>query len=212
MNDELFRANRFDLISRLADDLAHEIKNPLNAIVINLEVLKVRIGRGDADAALDRASVIEEETRRLHGLIDRMLQLLRHSREDRGSLALDQVLDEVLPLFAAQTRLAHNEFVCEGGAAVYVAVSRDLFKFALLNVLTSVHDRLGERNGRIVLRCETDDTTVTLNIHPVAQGASQAGGSAVEDAVGIASELLAHAGGTVNTAGDGVTIVLPRGT
>ncbi|CAN5749626.1 hypothetical protein BH23GEM10_BH23GEM10_03220 [soil metagenome] len=212
MNDELFRANRFDLISRLADDLAHEIKNPLNAIVINLEVLKVRLGRGDADAALDRAAVIEEETRRLHALIDRMLQLLRQTRDDGGSLALDQVLDEVLPLFAAQMRLAHNEFSCEGGAEVYVAVSRDLFKFALLNVLTAVHDRLGERNGRIVLQCETDDATVTLSIHPIARASMQGSDASIDDAVGIAGALLAHAGGTVSAAGDGVTIVLPRGT
>lgn len=212
MKDELFRANRFDIISRLADDLAHEIKNPLNAIVINLEVLKVRLGRGDVEAALDRASVIDEETRRLHGLIDRILQLLRQTREDSGGLALDQVLDEVLPLFAAQARLAHNEFSQEGGAAVSVAVKRDLLKFALLNILTAMHDRLGERNGRIVLRCETDDTTVTLNIHPIPLGSMPATDGSVGDAVDIADALLAHADGTVSAAGDGVTIVLPRGT
>lgn len=212
MNDEQFRANRFDLISRLADDLAHEIKNPLNAIVINLEVLKVRIGRGDADSAIDRVSVIDEETRRLHGMIDRLLQLLRQTRDDGGSMALDQVLDEVLPLFAAQMRLAHNEFNCEGAASVTLAVGRDLFKFALLNVLTAVHDRLGQRNGRIVLMCDTDDASVTLTIHPIAQTDMQGADGSIADAVGIASALLAHAGGTVSAAGDGVTIVLPRGT
>jgi signal transduction histidine kinase len=52
------QANRFSIVSRLADDLAHEIKNPLNAIIINLEVLKVRIARGDADGAADRTGVI----------------------------------------------------------------------------------------------------------------------------------------------------------
>jgi branched-chain amino acid aminotransferase len=54
ISEEQFRANRFALVSRLADDLAHEIKNPLNAIVINLEVLRTRVARADADGALTR--------------------------------------------------------------------------------------------------------------------------------------------------------------
>jgi signal transduction histidine kinase len=33
-------AERFALVRRIADDLAHELKNPLNAMVINLEVLR----------------------------------------------------------------------------------------------------------------------------------------------------------------------------
>ena len=33
-------ASRYALLSRLADDLAHEIKNPLHSMVINLEVLR----------------------------------------------------------------------------------------------------------------------------------------------------------------------------
>lgn len=211
-SDELFRANRFDLISRLADDLAHEIKNPLNAIVINLEVLKVRVARGDGDGALDRAGVIEHETRRLHGLVDRLLQLLRPARAEGESLALDQVLDEVLPLFEAQTKLARNEFSCEGASAVMIPVGRDLFKFALLNLLTAVHERLGEGNGRVVLSCEVTPEVARLSIRPFSDRTPlRAADQSLAVAVRIASALLAQAGGSVEASGDVVTIVLPRG-
>src|SRR5690606_31396497 len=82
LNDEQSRAIRYDLVSRLADDLAHEIRNPLNAIVINLEVLRGRVQRGDTAAALERIAVVEQETRRLHLIVDRLLQLLRPERDD----------------------------------------------------------------------------------------------------------------------------------
>src|SRR5690606_30390207 len=39
----MIRDNKLALVERLADDLAHEIKNPLHAMVINLEVLRRRI-------------------------------------------------------------------------------------------------------------------------------------------------------------------------
>ena len=39
------RENKLELVERLADDLAHEIKNPLHSMVINLEVLRRRLTR-----------------------------------------------------------------------------------------------------------------------------------------------------------------------
>jgi signal transduction histidine kinase len=120
LTDEQLRALRFELVSRLADDIAHEIKNPLNSIVINLEVLRVRIGRQDTDAALERAGVIEHEARRLHALVDRLLQLLRPERDPATSLALDQLFDELLPLVEARVRMARNEFRQDCTATFYV--------------------------------------------------------------------------------------------
>jgi len=208
-NDELLQANRYDLVSRLADDLAHEIKNPLNAIVINLEVLKVRVARQQPDQALERAAVIEQETRRLHGLVDRLLQLLRPLREDPGTLALDQLLDELLPLVEAQARLARNEFVIEGVAPVFVAVPRDVFKFAMLNLLGAAHEQLGQGDGTLVLRCSVDGPDVRLAVQAV-----NADGAALDlsaaPGIGLAGTLLAGSGGHVAATPAEVALVLPR--
>jgi signal transduction histidine kinase len=211
LNEEQLRANRFELVSRLADDIAHEIKNPLNAIVINLEVLKVRISRGDSEAALDRVSVIDQEARRLHNLVDRMLQLLRPEREDVTSLALDQVLDELLPLVEARARLARNTFRRNCAATVFVPVRRDVFKFAVLNLLTSVHERLGDNGGTITFDCSTDDQEVRLIIGAVAGDRPLAPPDAdYERSLGFAAALLALSGGRLERAGDAVTVLLPR--
>jgi signal transduction histidine kinase len=210
INEDQFRANRFELISRLADDLAHEIKNPLNAIVINLELLKVRLHRGDAAAAGDRVGVIEEEVHRLHGLVDRLLQLLRPDRDEAMSLALDQVLDEVLPLVEAQVRLARNEFRVRADAAVYVPVRRDIFKFAMLNVLTAVHERLGEGGGTLALDCIVDDDVVRLVVAAEHDDGRSGGTSDVQErALEMAAQLLQPGRGSIEVAADRVTVVLP---
>jgi signal transduction histidine kinase len=211
LNDEQFRANRFELVSRLADDLAHEIKNPLNAIVINLEVLRARIRKNATEAALDRTDVIEGEVRRLHQLIDRMLQLLRPDREQTEGTALDRALDEILPLIEAQTRLARNMFVAECQSAVFVPVRRDVLKFALLNVFTAIHERLGEGGGTLFLECEPSDREVRLTIrdvHGVPHSSINRDG--VGEAARIAGALLESCRGRVSHDGAGVTVVLPR--
>ncbi|HEX6134713.1 MAG TPA: HAMP domain-containing sensor histidine kinase [Longimicrobiales bacterium] len=213
INDEQQRANRFDLVSRLADDLAHEIKNPLNAIVINLEVLRVRVRRGDSEAALERAAVIEQETRRLHLMIDRLLQLLRPERDDGGPLALDQAFDELLPLIDARARLARNTFDADCGDPVFVAMPRDVFRFALLNILSAVHARLGEDGGgTLTLGCTTGETEVRLTVR-----AAAGPGAALTEAdegyhrhLGVAADLLRQSGGRLEREGDDVAVILPR--
>src|SRR5690606_25840506 len=71
------RANRMDLVARWADDLAHEIKNPLHAMVINLELVKRRAGSGDREPLVDRVEVVEAELHRVHHLVESLLRLVR---------------------------------------------------------------------------------------------------------------------------------------
>ncbi|HSJ31303.1 MAG TPA: HAMP domain-containing sensor histidine kinase [Longimicrobiales bacterium] len=213
VNEEQFRANRFDLVSRLADDLAHEIKNPLNSIIINLEVLKVRVARSDADGALDRASVIEHEARRLHLMIDRLLQLLRPEREEADSFALDQVFDELMPLIEARARLARNTLSIECDPAVYVPLRRDMFKFAMLNLLTAVHERLGENGGTLRVFCEGDGADLTVRISAVRDPEStraQPADAEFERSLAIAAALLDSSGAVLEAQDEGVSIRLPR--
>ena len=214
VNEEQFRANRFDLVSRLADDLAHEIKNPLNSIIINLEVLKVRVARSDADGALDRASVIEHEARRLHLMIDRLLQLLRPDREEADSFALDQVFDELMPLIEARARLARNTLSIECDPAVFVPLRRDLFKFAMLNLLTAVHERLGENGGTLRVACRSQGADMTVEIVAVRDPESVRTGppdrDVFERSLAVAAALLDSSGVVLATQAEGVSMRLPR--
>jgi signal transduction histidine kinase len=213
ITEEQLRANRFALVSRLADDLAHEIKNPLNAIVINLEVLKVRVAKGDADAAIERAGVIEHEVRRLHALVERLLQLIRPERDEAASLPLESALDELLPLLEAQTRLARNEFVADCHTSAFVAVRRDVFRFAALNLLTAVHECLGEGGGTLSVRCSQDDDSVAVVVEATAGTdipALPPPGADFDAALAVAATLLHPCGATVDRRPGGVAIRLPR--
>jgi signal transduction histidine kinase len=209
----VFRANRFDLVSSIADDLAHEIKNPLNSIIVNLEVLKIRLARADTASAMDRAAVIEEEVRRLHQLVDRVLLLLRPEREETSELALDSALDELLPLLEAQTRLARNEFRYHGSASVMVAVRRDILKFALLNLILAIHARLGEGGGALDLRCAAGENSVTLTIEAVDADRGTPVAAADGDLAGAtdkAEALLAGTGARIVATDAGVSLTVPR--
>jgi signal transduction histidine kinase len=97
---QAIRANKLALVERLADDLAHEIKNPLHSMVINLEVLRRRIARlseTDQGDLLRYAGVLGGELDRVTRRIDLLLRLVRPERG--GELTtLSQMVQEMLDL------------------------------------------------------------------------------------------------------------------
>lgn len=133
------RANRYEVVSRLADDLAHEIKNPLNAIVVNLEVLRRKIGSGATETALERANVIDQEISRVHELVDQLLQLMRPPRADAHAISVDEALEAMRPLIDVQARAARVDLIMHATSGAFTRSGKDRLKFVLLNLLTEIY-------------------------------------------------------------------------
>lgn len=96
------RENKLGLVERLADDLAHEIKNPLHSMVINLEVLRRRIlrleGVAGSEDLLRYAEVIGTELDRVNRRVDLLLRMVRPQRETEELTTLPEVIEELREL------------------------------------------------------------------------------------------------------------------
>jgi signal transduction histidine kinase len=78
-----------DALQHLARRIAHEIKNPLNAVAVNLEVVRSRCERGSADpsALLPFATAAAGELERVGRLVDALLAVSRPALPDIATLA-----------------------------------------------------------------------------------------------------------------------------
>ena len=97
---QAIRANKLALVERLADDLGHEIKNPLHSMVINLEVLRRRISRlqeNEQGDLLRYAGVLGGELDRVTRQLDLLLRLVRSDRTEEPT-TLTQTVEEMLDL------------------------------------------------------------------------------------------------------------------
>jgi signal transduction histidine kinase len=76
-------------LQSLAARVAHEIRNPLNAVTVNLEVVRSRCERGNVEptAVLPFATAAAGELERVSRLVDALLALSRPARSDLGLLA-----------------------------------------------------------------------------------------------------------------------------
>jgi two-component system, NtrC family, C4-dicarboxylate transport sensor histidine kinase DctB len=202
------RARRYDLVSRLADDLAHEIKNPLHAMVINLEVLRRRVSAGAADAALERADVIEHELHRVHRLIDQVLQLLRPERSTIATTAVDSIVGDILPLIEIRARAARLTFRYEpAGAGTVVRVRAESLKLALLALSAAAVAAGPERDGVMVLRSEDGGgIRICFDVETAAKPLLRETDESLTEAIEIAGSLLEEFGGAARIE----TATLPR--
>lgn len=207
------RANRYDVLSRLAEDLAHEIKNPLNAIVVNLEVLRRRVANAAADAALDRAAVIEHEVRRVHGLVDQLLQLLRPGKVEATPVAVDAVLEALAPVIQIQAKAAHVPLTYEAGSDLFAQIQSESLKFALLNLIGHAIDAESRAGGAVHIEATraADEIYIVLRC-------SQAVLHADDEQIKLCSILMNSAGGSLESleptrdgSGSTATLVISRG-
>jgi signal transduction histidine kinase len=207
------QAAHLELVSRWADDLAHEVKNPLHAMVINLELVKRRAGAADAAATVDRAEVVETELHRVHALIDSLLRIIRPWPETT-SIAVDDLFQSLRPVFSARARIRKIDYrqhePCGAIAAMPPADLALVVVFLVDRALESVPE-----GGVLETRCERIDDRLRITVAGEARGAGSGRmAPSAGAALAIPDRLVRKAGGTLDAdpeRGDAV-VTLPLTT
>jgi hypothetical protein len=103
MASQLDVASRLAAISRLSGGVAHEIKNPLNAILLRLDLLRERLGAPEEELALE-IGILSKEVLRLDRVVKTFLDFSRPLEVRFQDLDLAEVAREVADLMAPQAR------------------------------------------------------------------------------------------------------------
>jgi signal transduction histidine kinase len=87
-------------LSRLTAGIAHEIKNPLNASMIHLELLKMKVA--SSPDALEHVSVIANQVRRLDEVVQGLLKFTRPEDLRLEPVYLAQLIADLMPIISAE--------------------------------------------------------------------------------------------------------------
>ncbi len=163
MESHLDVASRLTAISRITGSVAHEIKNPLNAISLHLDLLRARLG-GPEDELTAEIDVLSKEVRRLDRVVKTFLDFSRPVDVRLEEVDLAALAREVSELMKPQARLAGIDLVFEAPPApALIRGDADLLKQAILNLVTNALDAMKE-GGHLHLRAGRQDDTVTLEV------------------------------------------------
>lgn len=135
LEDQLDVTAKLAALGKLTSGVAHEVKNPLNAMVLQLEILKTKLGEqsGPVKPQLD---VLSAEIRRLDRVVKTFLDFTRPVELRPAETDLAELVREVFALAEPQARENKVRLVFEpDGALPRVRLDRDLMKQALLNLV-----------------------------------------------------------------------------
>jgi signal transduction histidine kinase len=224
------RADHFAMLGRVAASVSHDIRNPLSAMMLHVDLLEeeLRAPRSDSAAAMTAAvAEIKTQAARLDNLVQDYLSLARVAHLERTPHDLGAMVQawaaELQPAAAAR------------GVAVYLAGTETLGQVALhastlhRAVLNLVHNALDAmpQGGTLTLAGQGTATQVQLHVRDTGSGIPAAHLEQIFEplyttkpagtglGLYIAQEIVAAHGGQLtvqSTAGQGTTftIILPR--
>jgi signal transduction histidine kinase len=166
---QLQTADRLAAISRISGGVAHEVKNPLNAILLHVEVARTRLARGEADVT-PQMEVISREILRLDRVVKTFLDFTRPVELNYRVTPLREVLREIEELTRPQAEAGKIHMVAEPDPdGVDVRVDRDMFKQAFLNVVVNAMQSM-PGGGELLLQCSSSGDTAEIRISDTGVG------------------------------------------
>ncbi len=135
IESELELSRRMAAIGRLTSGVGHEVKNPINAIVVHLELLKSKLGEAGGPAAR-HVEVIDAEIRRLNRVVQTLVDFSRPVELDLREQDLRSAISDVLALAADELTMRQVKLTSHMPPEPLIAyVDADLLKQAALNVI-----------------------------------------------------------------------------
>jgi PAS domain S-box-containing protein len=169
LEDEIEMSRRLSASSRLTRGVAHEVKNPINAIVLHLHLLQNKLQQADPGTRR-HMDIIGSEIHRL----DRVVQILVDFTRPRD-LKLEEMdwrrLLEDVTLLAAPDAEQHGVTIVRSfpQQALNVKVDTDFMKQAILNIVINGVQAMTQ-GGKLTLTARREEGMVLTEIRDTGGG------------------------------------------
>jgi signal transduction histidine kinase len=166
---QLQTADRLSAISRITSGVAHEVKNPLNAILMHVELARMKISQGDTDIE-PQMEIISREILRLDRVVKTFLDFTRPVELNLTEVPLDSFVREIVDLATPQAVAASIRVsVLEDTEGANIHVDVDLMKQAILNVTVNAIEAM-PNGGDLRIICSVRDEDAEIRISDTGPG------------------------------------------
>ena len=232
LEERVQRASRLAALGQLTQRLVHEIRNPLSAMDINLQLLQERLGSRSEDPEIGRyLEIISTETRRLNEVLRNVQVFSKPESPDLETVDLHQIIDQVLFLIREEASRKKIE-IAESLQAKYsmVKADPDQMKQVFLNLFKNSIEAMSEGGKFEVLsRNDGQDKIIGVELVDTGSGIPMANLQHVFDpyfttkkkgtglGLSIVHNIIAQHGGSIDVTswlGEGTifSIILPLAT
>jgi len=172
-------------LSKLTGELAHEIKNPLSTIKINLKLVSEEL-EDSASAefsesgtekdnrrftrALRKIGVIQKETDRLEQILDGFLRYVDRTELQLASADINELIGDMVDFYSPQAH-SHSITIRQGlhKKPLICKVDTDMLKQVVLNLFINAQQAMSE-GGELMIRTDRQQNDAVIQINDTGSG------------------------------------------
>jgi signal transduction histidine kinase len=160
-------AERLAELGTLTGGLAHEIKNPLSTVQLNLQLLQEDMRADDPaySRLIHRLNTVKNETSRLREILDDFLRYAGRLEIDRRPVELNALLEELVDFFTPQAQAQRVQLrLRKSDTPVTVPADPKLLKQALLNLMINGVQAMSSTGGELILGVSNDGEDAAIDV------------------------------------------------
>lgn len=172
-DEPLGATEKRDLLARLLERLAHEIRNPLSSLDIHVQLLEedlAGLAPETRKSLAGRLEIIHGELHRLESIVERFLRLAGPSELDLEPVELHKLADHVCNLLRAEASTRRIEIAARVDTRLPV-IQADPVRLtqALMNLVINALQAV-ERNGKVEVAAAAAPDAVFLEVRDTGPG------------------------------------------
>jgi len=165
---------RLEFLGALAGGLAHEVKNPLSTIALNLGLLREDLGDAPGEArARKRIEILEREVNRLEKIVQDFLRFARGYDLRPAPLSVNDVLRELVAFVEPEARRANVAIrTFFDPTAPRARLDRSAIRQAFLNLVVNAREAMPS-GGEILLGTRREEEEIVVEVTDTGPGMSR---------------------------------------
>jgi signal transduction histidine kinase len=153
-------------LGTLAGGLAHEIKNPLSTVLLNLQLLQEDLDPSDPAYSRFRArlNTVSREAARLREILDDFLRYAGKIELRRVETDLNIMLEELVDFFAPQAQLNHVQLRFKPHTGpLLIRIDPRLIKQTILNLMLNALQAM-PNGGELILSTTAERNSAVIDV------------------------------------------------
>jgi signal transduction histidine kinase len=163
IGDEIEMSRRLSASGRVTGGVAHEVKNPINSIVLHLQLLQNKLSELDPDTRR-HMDIIGSEIHRLDRVVQTLLDFMRHRELSLVDVDMRRLLEDVA-ILATPDAEQHGVTISHDlpEEPLPVKADLDLMKQALLNVVLNGVQAMPQ-GGELLISARREENSVIAEV------------------------------------------------
>jgi len=171
---ELLQHERKDMIVKMASQISHEIRNPLGALTLNIDLLEDEIANPSDNMEVGSLlTTVKQELDALNRVLQEYLECARFPRINQSRQDIHTIIEDLFALLEEDLR--QRKIVCARSFEYNLPmawIDPDQIRRAFLNILRNAIEAQPDHGGSITVTTRSDETTIAIIVSDTGTGMS----------------------------------------